>query len=227
MTPPSLDTVLSRIGETQAPLPAPVSLLLGIAAFIVVLGQTLWQIAVHVNTIVHEAAHAVVGLGSGRKVSSVTLDSKGNGVTNLVPASGFGFGVAAFAGYAGPSATGLIAAKLISVGHSVAVLWLGVLLLVVMLLMVSTFFGGFLILTCGVLLYLTVRYTTVGAQTALAYGLAWFLLLSGPKAVISGGSKPQDAKVLAGMTLLWASAWPVVWLIAALTALWVGGSMLI
>jgi len=66
VTPPSLDTVLSRIGETQVPLPAPVVLLLGMAAFVVVLGQKLWLIARHVNTIVHEAAHAVVGLGRAR-----------------------------------------------------------------------------------------------------------------------------------------------------------------
>jgi hypothetical protein len=227
VTPPSLDAVLSRIGETQAPLPAPVSLLIGITAFVVVLGQTLWRIATHVNTVVHEAAHAFVGLGSGRKVGGVTMTPDGGGGTNLAPASGLGFVVAVIVGYVGPSAVGLIAAKLISVGLIVAVLWLGLLLVAVMLLLVRKLFGGIVILTCGVLLFLIVRYTTVGVQTAVAYALAWFLLLSGPKAVIEAGSNPKDAQILARMTPLWASAWTVLWLIGTLAALWVGGAMLI
>ena len=226
MTPPSLDTVLSRIGETQAPLPAPVSLLLGIAAFVVVLGQTLWRIATHVNTVVHEAAHAFVGLGTGRKVGGVTMTKAGGGATKLTPDRGAGFGVAVVVGYIGPSAAGLIAAKLISIGHIVAALWLGLLLLAVMLLLVRKLFGGIVILVCGVLLFLVLRYTAVGAQVAVAYGLAWFLLVSGPKAVLEAGSTPQDAKILARMTLLWASAWTVLWLIGSLAALWVGGIML-
>jgi peptidase M50B-like protein len=69
-----------------------------------------------------------------------------------------GYGVAAFAGYVGPSAAGLLAAWLISIGHIVAVLWLGGLLLVVMVLMVRNFFGGIVILACGALLYLVLRH---------------------------------------------------------------------
>lgn len=227
MTPPSLDTVLSRIGETQAPLPAGVALLLGLVAFIVVLGQTLWKFATHVNTVVHEAAHALVGLGFGRKVGGVTMAKDGSGATALAPDSGLGFGAAVIVGYIGPSAAGLVAAKLISIGHIVAALWLGLLLLAAMLLMVRKFFGGFVILVCGVLLFLVVRFTALGAQVAVAYGVTWFLLVSGPKAVLDAGSTPQDAKILARMTPLWASAWTVLWLIASLAALWIGGAMLI
>jgi hypothetical protein len=54
--------MLSRIGEVQAPLPAAVALLIGILTTVVVNGPTLWAITTHINTVVHEGAHAVVGL---------------------------------------------------------------------------------------------------------------------------------------------------------------------
>jgi hypothetical protein len=225
--PPPLDTVLSRIGEIQTPLPAPIALLLGVLAFIVVLGRTLWQVTTHVNTIVHEAAHVVVGLGTGRRVRGVTINTNGGGATDMVPKSGAGYAIAAFAGYLGPSAAGLIAAWLISIGRIIAVLWLGLLLLVIMLLMVRKFFGGILTLACGVLLYLIVRYTTVGIQTAVAYGVTWFLLVSGPKAVVAADSKPTDATIVAGITHTWPSAWSFLWLVGTIAALVVGGAILV
>jgi hypothetical protein len=226
-SPPLLATVFSRIGETQAPLPAPVVLFLGLLVFVVVLGRALWRVAVHVNTIVHEAAHALVGLGAGRRIRSVNVNSNGGGDTDMVPKSGFGYGVAAFVGYVGPSAAGLMAAGLISIGRIVAALWLGLMLLAVMLLMVRNFFGGIAILVCGALLYLVVRYTTVGVETAVAYGATWFLLLSGLKKVLEVGSAPQDAKILAGKTRIAAPVWSFLWLLGSLAALAVGGAILL
>jgi hypothetical protein len=219
--------VLSRIGEIQIPLPAPPALFLGILTFVAVLGPMLWKVTTHVNTIAHEAAHAIVGFGVGRRIRSVKIDPGGGGSTVMVPNSGFGYGVAAFAGYLGPSVAGLIAAWLISIGRIVAVLWLGLLLLAVMLLLVRNSFGGIAILISGALLYLTLRYTTTGVETVVAYSVAWFLLLSGPKAVLGGPTKSQDAKILANMTPLWASAWYYLWLLGAIAALVVGGAMLI
>ena len=98
----------------------------------------------------------------------------------MVPDRGVGYAVAGFVGYVGPSAAGLIAAELISIGCSVAVLWLGLLLLAAMLLMIRNLFGGIVVLACGVLLYLIVWHATVGVETAVAYGVTWFLLVSGP-----------------------------------------------
>jgi len=121
--------------------------------------------------VVHEGAHALVGLVTGRRILSVRINRDGGGGTRMVPDSGFGFGVAASVGYIGASAAGLISAELISIGRIVAVLWLGLLLLAVMLLMVRNFFGGIVILSCGVLLFLIVRYTTAGVQTTVAYGV--------------------------------------------------------
>ena len=109
----------------------------------------------------------------------------------------------------------------------VAVLWLGLLLLAVLLLMVRNSFGAIAVLVCGALLYLTVRRTTPGVETAVAYGVAWFLLLSGPKKVLSIPIKSQDAKILAEMSLLWAWVWYYLRLLGTIAALLVGGAMLV
>jgi hypothetical protein len=127
----------------------------------------------------------------------------------------------------GPSIAGLIATGLISIGRMVIVLWLGLLLLAVMLLMVHNWFGGAVILGCGVLLYLILRFTAVGIETTVAYVVTWFLLVSGPKAVLEAGSKPTDATILAGMTILWPSAWSFLWLIGTIAALLGGAAILL
>jgi len=230
VTPVPLGTMLSRIGEIQTPLPAPVALFIGMLVFVVLLGPTLWKITTHAETVVHEGAHAVIGLGVGRRIRGVTINPDGGGATDMVPKSGLGYAVAAFVGYVGPSAAGLIAAGLISIGRIVAVLWLGLLLLAAMLLMVRKFFGGIVILVCGALLCLIVRYATVGVETAVAYGVTWFLLMSGPKVALGAASKPKDvadAKILARMTFLWPSAWCFLWLVGTIAALVVGGAILV
>lgn len=230
MTPAPLDTLLSRIGEIQTPLPAPVALLVGILVFVVMLGPTLYKITTHAETVVHESAHALVGLVTGHTIRSVTINRDGGGSTVMKPDEGFGFGVAAFVGYVGASAAGLIAAGLISIGHIVAVLWLGLLLLAIMLPMVRKFFGGIVILACGALLCFIVCYTTVGVETAVAYGVTWFLLMSAPKRALGVASKPKkvkDATALAEMTFLWPSAWCFLWVVGTIAALVVGGAILV
>jgi Peptidase M50B-like len=221
------DTVLSGIGEIQTPLPAPEALLIGLLATIVVNGPTAWKIVRGAETLVHESAHALVGIMTGRRIVSVTIDrKKGGGETQMLPDVG---GVAAFVGYIGPSVAGLIAAALISIGRMVAVLWLGLLLLAVMLLLVRNSFSGVVVLTCGALLYLIVGYTTAGVQTAAAYGVSWFLLLSGTKVVFGAAGKPKDVKdaeILAGKTFLWPAAWCLLWVAGAIAALVVGGGIL-
>lgn len=227
--PPWLDTMLSRIRETQTPLPPPVALFIGILVFIAVLGPTLWTIAIHAETVVHEAAHAMVGLATGHQIRSVKINQDGGGSTRIEPPAGFGYGVAAFVGYLGPSAAGLLAAWLISIGRMVVVLGVGVLVYAAMTLMVRNWFGGLVTLSCGALLYLIVRYTTAGVETAVAYGVAWFLLLSATKVALAAASKPKgvaDAKILAGKTFLWPSAWCFLWLAGTIAALVAGGAIL-
>jgi hypothetical protein len=221
--------MLSTIGRIDTPLPGPEAVVIGLLALIVVYGRTLWRAATHAETVLHESAHVLTGIATGRRIRGVNINPDGGGGTVMVPDSGFGFGVAASVGYIGASAAGLIAAALISIGHIVAVLWLGLLLFAFMLLMVRNFFGGIVILTCGALLYLVLRYTTAGVQVAVAYGVTWFLLLSGTRVAFAAVSRPDgvtDARILAGMTFLWRSAWCFLWLAGAIAALVAGAILL-
>lgn len=221
--------MLSKIGEIQTPLPAPEAVVIGLVVAIVATGTTLWKILTHAETVVHESAHALAGILAGRTIRSVNVNTDGSGATDMDPKSGAGYGVAAFVGYIGASGAGLIAAKLISAGRMVAVLWLGLLLFAVMLLLVRNFFGGIVTLICGVLLYLVLRFATAGVQTAAAYGVTWFLLIFGTKRAFGAASKPEDvadAGILAGMTFLWRSAWCWLWLAGTIAALVVGGAIL-
>ena len=221
--------MLSTIGKIDTPLPAPDAVVIGLLALIVVYGRTLWKVANHAETVLHESAHALTGIAAGRRIRGVNIDKDGGGGTVMMPDSGFGFGVAASVGYIGSSAAGLIAVWLISAGRIVAVLWLGLLLFAFMLLMVRNFFGGIVILTCGALLYLVLRYTTAGVQVAVAYGVTWFLLLAGTRVAFAAVSRPEsvaDARILAGMTFLWRSAWCFLWLAGAIAALVVGAVVL-
>jgi hypothetical protein len=230
VTYPPPNNALSRIGEVGIPLPAPIALFIGVLVFIVLLGPALWKITIHAETAVHEAAHAMTGMVTGHKIRSVRINPEGGGATVMEGQAGFGYGVAAFVGYVGASGAGLLAAWLISTGHIVAVLWLGGLLLAAMLLLVRNAFGGIVILACGGLLYLTLRYTTAGVETAVAYGLTWFLLLSGPKVALAAASRPKgvvDARALAGMTFLGPAAWCFLWLAGTIAALVAGAAILL
>ena len=220
---------MSRIGEIQTPLPAPQAVLIGLLATMVVAGRTLWDIVNHAETVVHEGAHVLVGMITGRTIRSVKIGKDGGGSTDMVPKSGAGYGLAAFVGYIGSSAAGLIAAKLISVGHIVIVLFLGLLVCVVMLLLVRNLFGGRVILICGVLLYLVLRYMTAGVETVVAYGVTWFLLISGTRIAFEAIRRPKDvadAEILFRMTSLFRSAWCFLWLTGTVAALVVGGAIL-
>jgi len=224
------ETTMSTIGEIQTPLPALQAVLIGLLAMIVVTGKALWDVATHAETLVHEGAHVLVGMTAGRTINRVRLERNGGGSTVMAPSTGFGFGVAAFAGYIGPSTAGLIAAKLISIGHSVAVLFLGLLLCALMLLLVRNFFGGTVILICGLLLFLVLASTTAGVETAVAYGVTWFLLISGTKDALGAARRPKeiiDAGVLADMTFVFRWVWCFLWLIGTIAALIVGGAILI
>jgi hypothetical protein len=148
----------------------------------------------------------------------------------MEPKTGCGYGIAAFVGYIGPSAAGLIAAGLITTGRMYAVLWLGLVLLVVMLPTVRNYFGVLVIITGGVLLYLVLRYGTARTETVAAYGVAWFLLISGTRVALRIVRRPAevaDAGVLASMIFVWRWVWCLVWLAGTIAALAFGGRILI
>ncbi len=99
-------------------------------------------------------------------------------------------------GYLGPSAFGLAGAKLISIGHSVAVLWLALALLVLLLAQMRNVFGRLAIGIAGYVIYVFARYGTVTRETMAAYGITWLLLLSGVRSVLLHWDKADDAEAL-------------------------------
>ncbi|HEU5421457.1 MAG TPA: M50 family metallopeptidase [Streptosporangiaceae bacterium] len=224
----SLGGAVRQIGELQAHLPASASVLIGAVALAAAVLPGLSQLTRYVNTMAHEGAHAVMGSAMGSRVMGVTLRGNGEGRTSLKPSSGGGFILAGVVGYLGPSLFGLGAAKLIEVGHIVAVLWLTLALLAVLAVAVRrSGFGLSVVVLAGVLLYLMARYAPVGGQVALAYGIAWFLLLSGVQVVLAHGRHASDAIALRELTRLPRWLWAALWLAGSATALILGARMLV
>jgi hypothetical protein len=224
---PTISDVLSRIGQTQAPLPAATAVVIGLAALAAVGVQEVWMLARHVNTIAHEGAHAIVGSAIGQRVRGVKLQPNAAGATAMSggpAAENFTIGLV---GYLGPSAFGLGAAKLIELGHSVAVLWLTLLLLILLLVVLRGVFSFVPVLIIGGLVYIIARYGSVGEDSATAYAVAWFLLLSGVRVVFDHGVNAADAGKLAKLTHTRPGCWVWLWLIGSVLALAIGGILLV
>jgi hypothetical protein len=227
MAAPPLRDELARIGQLQPHLPLPVSALLGLAAFAAVILSELWSAAKHVDTIAHEGAHALVGATCGRRVIGVKMFRDGDGATALYPPAGPGYILAGIVGYLGPSGFGLAAAELIRMRHSVAVLWLALVLLVILLVPLRWSFGVASVLTTGLVLFLIARYASLGMQESAAYVLAWLLLLTGVDTVLTHGTKAKDAGILKDLTRLPPGFWRTLWLGGSLLALVVGARLLL
>jgi hypothetical protein len=135
--------------------------------------------------------------------------------------------IVSFAGYAGPSLFGLAAARLIQLGHSVAVLWMTLLLLGVLLFALNGSFGMMTVLVVGGLVYVVARYASVAVQIVGAYGITWLLLLSGVRRVLEVGARSSDGASLSQLTHLPRFFWFLLWLAGALAAVAVGGKMLV
>jgi Peptidase M50B-like len=223
----SFAAVLSRIGEVQAPLSAAGSVLIGLLALVAVALQAVWLIARHVNTIAHEGTHAMTDSALGHRIEWVHLNSDGTGRTKATGGKLAGNVTATFTGYLGPSGFGLGAAKLIEIGHSVAVLWLTLLLLILLLFVLRKLFSYVPVLATGAVIFLIARYGSVGAETITAYLVAWFLLLSGLRVVLEHNLGAGDAGILAGMTHIWRGFWVLLWLAGSIAAVAIGGSLLV
>ena len=228
MTPgSSFGASLAQIGEIQAHLSAAGSVLTGLVALVAVSLQAVWLIARHVNTIAHEGTHAITDSALGHRIEWVRLNPDATGGTRASGGKLAGNVTATFTGYLGPSGFGLGAAKLIEVGHSVAVLWLALLLLIVLLFVLRSVFSYVPVIAVGLVIYLVARYGSVGAGTIAAYLLAWFLLLSGLRVVLEHNLNAADAGTLAGMTYIWRGFWVLLWLAGSVAAVAIGGALLV
>lgn len=218
---------LQQILGLQGRLNGTVALLIGLAAALVTLFPVLWEISQHVNTMAHEGGHALMGALVGRRALSVRMEANGNGVTHSAGKPGFGSVLTGFVGYPAPGLLGLGGAKLIAMGHIVAVLWLLALALAVLLLVARGWFAVTCVLCAGFLLYLTLRYASTGAQVTVAYGVTWFLLISGFAVVVSHGVNAGDAANLKSRTRLPRGLWAGLWFLVSVCTLTLGAKLLI
>jgi hypothetical protein len=107
-------------------------------------------------TMAHEGMHGLAGSLTGGRVTGIWLKDNAKGLTK-VSSGGFLF---YFAGYLGPSAFGLGAARLIQFGHIVAVLWLCMLMLGLLLLKIKWSFGIATVPLAGFLIFLVLKHTS-------------------------------------------------------------------
>ena len=223
----SLETEFARIGELQPHLPAAVALLIGLLALAAAAVPALWMLFMHVNTIAHEGAHATMASALGRRVLSVSMKADGTGLTLVQGGERAGTILFQLVGYLGPSLFGLGAAKLIQIGHSIAVLWLGLVLLACLLTVIRRSFGVVTVIGVGVVLFLIAAKASLGAQEATAYAVTWFLLLSGIRVIGEHGAKAGDAGELRKLAWMPGGFWSFLWMIGAVGALIVGAVLLV
>ena len=171
----------------------------------------------------------MIGSILGFSVQGVELNHTIEGGTNYrKPIVGLRGVVTAFVGYLGPSIFGLGAAKLITLGHIIAVLWLAVIFLVLLLLNLGPpSFGCVSVPIAIALLYILTRYASVGLEIVMAYGMTWLLLLSGVRMALQHGANAVDASVLRGLTHLPRVLWALLWLAGTLGAVFIGVRLLV
>lgn len=211
-----------------APLPGAVAALIGLAALIVMAIPFLWPLVEQFDVMAHEGAHAIVASAVGFTDLGVTLDRDSTGGTSYYGLSaGPRRVLTSFAGYLGPSAFGLFAARLIETGHVVAVLWVAILLLVLLLFLIRKSFGLFSVPAAIVLLVLVMRDGHAGFEEVCAYAMTWLLLLAGVRTAVAHGAGAVDAFTLASITPFSRRLWSLLWISGALMAVVIGGKWLV
>jgi hypothetical protein len=212
---------------TQVPLPGTESACIGLLMLGLIALDEGWRVVRHLTVMAHEGAHAVAGTLLARRFHGITLNRDATGATDIRPAGGPGDVIIGFSGYVGPSMFGIGAARLIQLGHIVAVLWVMLFLLMVLLLSLRMSFGRLTVVLAGGLVFLTGRYTPVPAQVIAAYMIAWLLLLSGVRRILEVGTGSSDGARLRDLTHLPRFLWFLLWLAGALAAVAVGGQLLV
>lgn len=218
--------------------PAPADAVIAAAAIVAlaaVVVPGLWRSSRHLVTMAHEAAHAVVAVISGRRLSGIRLHADTSGLTlSRGRSSGLGMVATAAAGYVGPAALGLGAAYLLKIHHAVALLWLVLVVLVGLLVMIRNWFGVVLVLVAGLGVFAVSWWGSGRVQSGFAYAGAWFLLLAAPRPVLelqaarhrrqAGNS---DADVLARLTKIPGLVWVGFFLVVTVALAGLGGSWLV
>lgn len=230
-----LSEAWARALSTQSP-PAPgvVAAAAAVAALLVVL-PGVWPIARHVVTIVHEGAHGLAALLTGRRLKGIRLHSDTSGLTvSAGKPRGPGMIVTAAAGYIGPAVLGLGAASLLAADRPALLLWGLLLVLALLLVQIRNWFGAWSVVVCGVVLFAASWWLPERHLSAFAYLVTWFLLLAAPRPVLElqaqrwrRRARNSDADQLAALTGVPALIWVGLFLLLAVGAAVLGGQLLV
>jgi hypothetical protein len=208
------------------PLSSGESIVIGLVVAVVVMIPLLWAGAAHFWRMTHEGAHVLLAVILGLTVTEIILDRHSGGRTGIV-GEGLRVVLVVLIGYLGPSLFGLGAARLISLGDPIAVLWLIVLLLLLVLFLLSPSFGWFSVPIALVLLYVILRHAHTSIAVVSAYAVAWLLLLSGVRHPIAHGIHSAEADDLRSRTFVPPHLFTLLWLAGGVAALLVGGKLLV
>ena len=218
-----------RVVSVDAPLPATIPLLLGGIALVLVL--VAWHGVRVLTTICHEGGHALLALVTGRRLHGIRVHADTSGLTvTRGRRTGPGMVAVLFAGYPAASLVGLGVAALAGSGRSAAALWVIVVLLAAMLLAMRNFYGALVVLAVGALVAVVSWFAPAPVLSWVAHGLAWLLLLAGPRPVleVARNRDPRtDASGLRAITGVPRVVWVGVWLLVAVGALLLGAWMLV
>lgn len=221
-----------RVSVTTPVPDASVLLLIAASALAAVI--LAWPLVRMAITVCHEAGHAVAATLSGRSLQGIRLHSDTSGVTlTRGKPTGIGMVLTLLAGYPAASLVGLLAATVAGTGHAVAMLWFLVGLLALMLLKIRNMYGALIVVVLGGVLALATWYAPAQYLVWLAYGLAWLLLLAGPRPVVElafsrrRATTGSDAAQLARLTHLPRIVWIVLWLGVTLGALALGTALML
>jgi len=216
--------VWRRVSVTTAAPDASALAIIGFAALACVVFA--WPVVRMLVTVCHEAGHAVAATLTGRSLQGIRLHSDTSGVTlTRGGPTGIGMVVTLLAGYPAASLVGLLAAAVAGAGYAIAMLGLLVVLLTLMLLKIRNVHGALVVLGLGSVLGAATWYAPEQLLVWLAYGLAWLLLLAGPRPVVElalsrgGATSASDAAQLARLTRVPRLVWIAVWLGGTLGAL--------
>jgi hypothetical protein len=230
MQPHSVSQVWEQVTGTQTAPSAAVVWAMAAAALLAVGWRALWQLTRNVVTIAHEGGHALVAVLMRRRLHGIRLHSDTSGLTvSSGKPYGPGMVFTAAAGYLAPSALGLGGAWLLSAGHTTALLWAVVALLLGVLIEVRNAFGVLTVLMTGGLCFAVSWFGGAELQGAFAYLSVFFLLLGGVRPVVElqtkrarGQARDSDADQLARLTGLPGLLWVVLFLAVSLGSLGLG-----
>ncbi len=208
-----LGDIWRRAVTVQPPPSLRTTLLIGIAALVLVSIRLTWRPVRMVATMAHEAGHALTALVSGRRLAGIRLHADTSGLTlSKGRPRGPGMVLTLMGGYPAPTVLGLGAAVLLGLGYSAGVLWLLVAACVVMLALIRNAYGLLVVLVAGGILAAVSWLAPAVVLSGVAVIVVWLLLLSAPRPLVelarSGrAGRGSDVDQLARITVLPGWAW--------------------